>query len=195
VKIGLLLLGVVMLIAMPLGLFLVAYLRPGLQQTVVTSQGPTIERLERLAQLITTRVHIADVLVGEDQGCQGSWLIRGDGLLGIDLGHAEILDRDEQTRQATIVLPQPCVLQARVDHEKTRTWEVRRTSWVPWRGDKDGLRDSVMREAQRLVAQAANSPENLAHARTAAEAILQGFYEEVGWRVRVRWKAEMAVQP
>jgi hypothetical protein len=183
------------LIAVPLVVVLAAYLRTGPQLVKVTSQGPTIERLERLAQLITTRVHVADVLVGEDQGCQGSWLIRGDGLLGIDLGRTEIIDRDEQARQATIVLPQPCVLQARVDHEKTRTWEVRRTSWVPWRGDKDALRDSVMREAQKLVAQAANSPENLAHARTAAEAILQGFYEEVGWRVRVRWKADEVVQP
>jgi hypothetical protein len=33
----------------------------------VQSQGPTIERLERLNQLVTTRVSVADVLVSEGE--------------------------------------------------------------------------------------------------------------------------------
>ena len=44
---------------------------------VVTSQGPTIERLERLSHLVTTRVYVADVLIGEGDGCRGAWLIPG----------------------------------------------------------------------------------------------------------------------
>ena len=34
----------------------------------VQSQGPTIERLERLSHLVVTRVCVADVLVGEGKG-------------------------------------------------------------------------------------------------------------------------------
>lgn len=52
-------------------------------------------------------------------------------------------------------------------------------------GDK--LRDQVMREAQRLVAQAARSDEYLSQSKTAAEAIIAEVYCEVGWSVEVRW--------
>ena len=53
---------------------------PRSASTVVQSQGPTVERLQRLSHLVTTRVCVADVLVGEGKGCRGAWLIRGDAL-------------------------------------------------------------------------------------------------------------------
>jgi len=87
----------------------------------------------------------------------------------------------------TIRLPQPEILQARVDHEKTRTWEVRTTTWIPWHADQDKLRDAVMLQAQRLVAQAAGSKENIEQAKRAAEVIIAGLYEQVGWNVKVVW--------
>ena len=77
-----------------------------------------------------------------------------------------------------------------MDHERTRTWEVRRTTWVPWSGDQDRLRDSVMLEAQKLVAHAAGSSENLHQAKAAAEAAIRGFYQEVGWQVQVTWEKQ-----
>jgi hypothetical protein len=46
----------------------------------------------------------------------------------------------------------------------------------------------VMREAQKLVAQAAGSPENIERAQAAAETLLRGFYEEVGWQVQITWE-------
>ena len=48
-----------------------------------------------------------------------------------------------------------------LDHEKTKTFEVKTTSWIPWRTGQDALRDEVMRQAQCLVAQAAGSKENI----------------------------------
>lgn len=47
---------------------------------VVHSQGPTVEKLERLSSLVTTRVQVADILVAEGKGCRGSWLIKGNAL-------------------------------------------------------------------------------------------------------------------
>lgn len=155
---------------------------------VVCSQGPTVERLERLSHLVTARVYVADVLVGEGEGCRGAWLIKGDALVGVNLGHARIAEKDEATRQALIVLPAPEVLQPRVDHQRSRTWEVRRMTWLPWNADEDRLRDEVMLQAQQLVAHAAGSNENLQQARTAAATIVKAFYEEVGWQVRVSWE-------
>ena len=53
---------------------------------VVHSQGPTVERLERLSHLVTTRVYIVDVLIGEGEGCRGAWLIKGDACVAVNLG-------------------------------------------------------------------------------------------------------------
>ena len=87
----------------------------------------------------------------------------------MDLSKAVIVEKDEAVKRAVIHLPQPAVIVARVDHEKTRTWEVRSTTWIPWRADQDRLRDEVMLQAQRMVAQAAGSKENIEQAKRAAE--------------------------
>jgi hypothetical protein len=159
------------------------------------SQGPTIQRLERLSHLVTTRAAIADVLVGEGEGCRGAWLIRGDALIGVDLSRAEILDKDDEAQRATIRLPPPEVMQARVDHERTKTWQVSRMAWLPWNADQDRLRDAVMLQAQQLVAQAASSAESTQQAKAAAAAIITGFFAEVNWQVEVTWSAEAAGRP
>ena len=160
--------------------------------TVVLSQGPTVERLERLSHLVATRVHVVDVLIGEGEGCRVAWLVKGDALVAINLSRAQITQKNEATKQALIVLPLPGVLQPRVDHERTKTWEVRRMVWLPWNANADRLRDEVMLQAQQLVAHAAGSDENLQQAKTAAATIVAGFYKEVGWKVSVSWDATSA---
>ena len=99
-----------------------------------------------------TRVYIADVLVGEGEGCKGVWLLHGDALIAVDVRKAAISEKDEATKRATIRLPPPGVLLARVDHRRTKSFEVKTTTWIPGSSDQDCLRDAVMREAQELVA-------------------------------------------
>ena len=156
-------------------------------QPVIQSQGPTIERLEQLSHLVATRVYIADVLVGEGNGCKGAWLIRGDALIAVDLSKASIVEKDEAAKKATIRLPPPEILQARVDHERTQIWELKSTTWMPWAADKDSLRDTVMAHAQRLVGHAAGSAENIQAAKIAAETVLRALYSEVGWQLTETW--------
>ena len=155
---------------------------------VVSSQGPTIERLERLSHLVSSRVSVADVLIGEGDGCHGAWLIRGDALLAVDLTHAQITERTKLPGELLFSLPQPGILQPRVDHSRTKTWEVKTTTFIPWHADQDKLRDAVMLQAQNLVAQAAASKENIEQAKRSAKAIFRALFEEVGWEVRVTWK-------
>ncbi len=160
-------------------------------QPIIQSQGPTITRLEELSHLVAIRVYVSDVLMGEGNGCRGIWLIFGDALISCDLSKAVIVMKDDPAKRATIRLPTPDILQARVDHSagRTRTWEVKSTTWIPWAADSDSLRDEVMLHAQRLVAHAAGSRENLDRAKTAAEATIRAFYAEVGWTVTVTWAA------
>jgi hypothetical protein len=157
--------------------------------TVVTSFGPTVTELQKLAELVTTKVYVADVLIGESAKYRGSWLIKGDALIAVDMNKAAIVSRDDAMRTAVVRLPAPRVVQPRVDHEKTRTWDVERKTWKPWvPGSPDDLRDEAMRQAQQLVADAAGNEEALEYARRRAEALIPQFYEMVGWKVQVVWE-------
>jgi hypothetical protein len=164
-------------------------------RATIQSQGPTIQRLERLSHLVTTRVAVAYVLVGEGEGCRGSWLIRGDALIGVDLSRARILEKDDEARWATVRLPPPEVMQSRVDHQRSKTWEVRRMVWLPWNANQDQLRDVAMLQAQQLVAQAAGSAESIQQAKMTAEAIITAFYAEIDWQVTVTWASDAADRP
>ncbi len=175
-------------------LFVLPRLPFPLSQLTATSQGPTIERLERLSHLVTNRVYVADVLVGSGAGCRGVWLIHGDGLIAVNLARAKIVEKDERNKTATISLPLPEVLEARVDHDTTQTWEVKTTTWIPFVSDQDVLRDAVMKEAQKLVGHAAGSAANIQAAKLAAETILQAFYAEFGWHLAVTWE-ETEIKP
>ena len=167
---------------------------PGVRETPPTfrSAGPTVVQLERLQQLVSTRVRVTDVLVGESRWLEGSWIVTGDALLAVDMSKAEIKDRDETARTATIVLPRPAVLSARVDHEGSRRWDIRSRSWIPLAGsllgDRRAIEEQAMREAQRLVERAAAAEANAATARRGVESMLADFYRAVGWQVSVRWK-------
>ena len=124
---------------------------PGVGETPPTfrSPGPTVVQLERLQQLVSTRVHVADVLVGESRWLEGSWIIQGDALLAVDLSKAEVKDGDEKARTAAIVLPRPAVLSARVNHERTRQWDIKSRSWIPLAGAILGDRRAIEEQAMR----------------------------------------------
>jgi hypothetical protein len=166
----------------------------GIRETPPTfsSPGPTIVQLEQLQQLVSTRVHVADVLVGESRWLEGSWIIQGDALLAVDMTRAEIEGKDEKARTAVVVLPRPAVLSARVDHERTQRWDIKSRSWIPLAGallgDRRAIEEQAMRQAQRLVERAAGTEDNAATARQGVEGMLAEFYRAVGWQVSVRWK-------
>jgi len=166
----------------------------GLRDTppAVHSVGPTMVQLERLQYLVSTRVHVADVLVGESRWLEGSWIIQGDALLAVDMSKSEIKNKDEKARTAFIVLPQPTVMSARVNHEKTQEWDIKSRSWVPLAsmllGDRPAMEKRAMLEAQQLIERAAGSDDNMATARKGVEGILTELYQSVGWQVSVRWK-------
>ncbi len=166
----------------------------GLHETppTFTSTGPTMVQLERLQYLVSTRVHVADVLVGESRWLEGSWIIQGDALIGLDMSRAEIRERDEKARTAVIVLPQPAVISPRVNHERSQQWDIKARSWIPMAsmllGDRQTMEKQAMLEAQQLVERVASSEDYKSTARRGVEAMLAEFYRGVGWYVSVRWK-------
>lgn len=154
---------------------------------VVTSQGPTVTKLESLGLLTVMRAYVADVLQSESDFYKGSWLIKGDALFAIDCRQAEVVSIDEELKRGTILLPPPTIIQPRVDHRRTKTWDVEKTTWIPWRGDEDKSRDFAMEQAQLLVEQSVKLPEMGDVARENAKLAFTNMYRLVGWEIQIEW--------
>lgn len=152
------------------------------------STGPTIEHIQTLNRLVSTKVCITDVLTGEGDGVRGVWLIKGEALLGIDLADGDVQIVDWRKRLAVIELRTPIVLSARIDHERSMTWDIQKTTWIPWKGDQDHLRDKAMYHAQKLVEFAAKQPELIEEAKRNASHALSDIYRSVDWRIEIHWR-------
>ncbi len=147
--------------------------------TRVTSAGPTIERVRELSALTTLRVDVADAFVTELRGRTGGTtavlVVRGQVIIGVDLAAARFDSVDPQERSAVLMLPQPQVHFARLDHERTKLvgiWAGGLWTVVP--GGRDA--DAGYREAQRAVAAAADDSELAGRARRQAQVVLQAFF-------------------
>ncbi len=157
--------------------------------TVAKSIGPTVQQLEQLGEIATTCVHITDVMTAEGEGYKGCWLIKGDAVLSCNMQKATIVSRDDEKQVAVIELPQLQVMSPRVDHEKTKTWNVKNATWLPWkRGNQDVFRDAAMLHAQRIIEHAAKDDENKRHAKAHAELMIRKMYDLVGWQVSIKWR-------
>jgi len=162
------------------------------------SCGPTVKSVRRLADLLTLRVAIADVLVGEGFGYRGVWIVKGDAFLGIDLDEISVPDelQDEAHHTATIVLPRPRLKYAGLNHDLTKTWDVARDAW--WRlpsGQRENqLRDESLQQGQHAIELAASKAENVRAAQTQTAEVIREMYQHVGWDVTVVWQEE-SVEP
>lgn len=164
--------------------------------TRLASTGPTLEKLETLQELVVQKVTVSDILTYTDGSLSAAWLIRGDGLISVSLKDAQIIARVESSRTATIRLPPPTVLSARIDHERTAFWEAKQGLWNrinPWGTTLQDVEGRAMREAQRLVEQAVQAPEQLQQARRSATILLTRLYGALDWTVVIEWSDQPPV--
>lgn len=151
----------------------------------------TIERVQSLGTLVTTRVTVhsqrrvrLDGLLG---GLTTNWHGRGTVLLGPDLRRAEITDRDDARRTATVRLPEPAVLERTLDLTSGE-----------WREEADGLwqfvcndrltaaeQQRLLHEAQNLLGDAITAAER-ATARDAAIAVVRELGQSLHWTLNVQ---------
>jgi hypothetical protein len=160
------------------------------QKSTITSMAPTVEEIESLSELVTNRVYVADILKGTNKDYEGIWAINGDALITIDLSQATISDKDEEAKTATITLPLPKVVSARVDHERTKSGGIKGVGFAPLRNPKNRAKilDDAMQEAQAVVKKAASRPEIIENAKKQAKLNIQILYLKVGWDVDVKWQ-------
>lgn len=151
---------------------------------------PTVRSLERLAQIVSLKVNLADTLsVDAREGMdsvRAAWIVKGDALIGVDVSAARIEGLDAEGLRAEIVLPGPAVISPRVDHGRTRTFMLRSGLWTRDRYVA-GIKDRAMHIAQDRIAEQAADAEHIEMARARVETIVREFYGLAGWDVQVRW--------
>ena len=158
----------------------------------------TIEHVQQLAALTTTRITIRDIVTTSIEGYTGSLrialLVKGDCLVSVDLARARFIERDVDTRCAVLVLPPPGVLSARLDHEQTLVFDIVASGlWqlLPTDTRRPDLVNAAMRKAQQRIEQAANDGDLLQRERQRIEQLIGSSLEHAfGWTVIVQWEDE-----
>lgn len=157
--------------------------------------GPTIEQVQKLANLVTLRVPISDVQVSRLEGFTGGLrvaiAVHGDVEIATDLSTARFEELDHEARSAVLVLSRPGTVRPRLDHEKTRVIEYQRSGlwwWVNGQAGEDVLTSRAMAHAQRLLAETADREELLAQSCEHTQEVVRAFFSAMGWDVSVRWE-------
>jgi hypothetical protein len=155
--------------------------------------SPTIDQIQQLASLATLKVNVADVqqtsINGYTGGIRAAILVKGEFLLAVDLTQAKFESKNNRAKAAVIVLPDPKVLNPRLDHDKTRLFGISEGGlWVLVPGDAAhvAVLNQAYRNAQKIVALAAN-PAIIQEAKQHAEQVIKCFFQAVGWTVTIVW--------
>tara|TARA_R110002111_G_scaffold198479_1_gene264132 strand:- start:1021 stop:1536 length:516 start_codon:yes stop_codon:yes gene_type:complete len=161
----------------------------------VAVTAPVIGRITELADLVVLKVPVSKVQVTRISGYFGSVdcvvLVNGElELLGTDLSRARWGEVDTETRTATLILTDPKIHRARLDHEETSVYRIDRGGL--WKGlvsaePSRQVVNQAMVEAQRVVEVLGEETDLLNRAKTHTEQVLSQFLNALGWEVKLVW--------
>ena len=180
---------VVPAIVLVLGLFLgltlsrgvSALLHPG--RTTI-DQAVVIERLDRVAKLITTEANVRDVVTYEN-----TWLgstkrsiviVTGKVLVGFDLQVRPKISISQGDRHIALVFPHARLIG--VDVQDLKTYDESRGLWNPFH---PADRDTIYLLAHRQLESAARDLAVVQHAEEGARQLLTGLFVPEGYSVEV----------
>jgi hypothetical protein len=148
---------------------------------------PTIiTQIRGMSDLATTEVHLSDFIEGENDHYLGRWTLHGIVVLGVDLSQATYVKTDEQSHRVTLSLPNPHIVNSKVDHERSEELYIRSKVWFPL-SDKQLLRNEVWKHADRKVQRLGMEIGYTERAKVQAERVLSKLFEGIGWKVDFEW--------
>ncbi|WP_298213563.1 DUF4230 domain-containing protein [Acidovorax sp.] len=182
-----------------------------LHQPAPSPPPPALLALEGMGHLVSVKVRYANVIEFTQQLTQGipwtQWELRlggtqvllvakGDCLVGSDMRQARYEAVDPAARTATLLLPPPAVVSARVHHGPrdqggSYFYAVQGTGiepLIPGSANRTQAIDTALQRAQQDMERACQSASTLATAKENAEAVLKPLFAATGWAVQVRWQ-------
>tara|TARA_R110002111_G_scaffold69747_2_gene112899 strand:- start:1125 stop:1715 length:591 start_codon:yes stop_codon:yes gene_type:complete len=162
--------------------------------------APVIGKITELADLVVLRVPVSKVHVTKLGGYVGSVscvvLVHGELELGTDLKKARWEDVDTDTCTATLVLEEPVVRRARLDHDQTSVYRIDRGGlWkgMPCAEPARRIVNQGMTEAQGCVEAAGDDSQYVDRAKKDTEQVLSQFLTAFGWEVRIEWAGNQPI--
>ena len=167
-------------------------LRPAKSPPPPPGPSLTIERIQSLSTLVTTRLTVHSELSLSVHGYLGDLTVRWSGpgsvLLGSDLSKARVIDRDDDRRTAVVLLPDPAILERTLDLKEGRLTSRFNGIWqaAPSEDLLGSMQQIVLARAQAALAQAASGDQCFT-ARQRTEEAVHRLADSIQWTLAIRW--------
>jgi hypothetical protein len=175
-----------------------------------TPSPPPLVTVQEMGKLATLKVSYANIIEFNDRLTQGipwtQWelrfggtnvllVARGDCLIGTDLQLAKYEKTSTAAKTATLVLPNPRMISARLNHDPTTGGSYFYTvsnsgivALVPGTENQTKAMDRALQKGQSQIEASCAKPDLIAAARKSAEAVLQPTVSATGWNVKIVWR-------
>ncbi len=172
--------------------------------------APALISVQEMGALVSLKVNYANVIEFNERvtrdipwtqwelrlgGTRVLLVARGECLIGTDLKLARYEQTSAAAKMATLVLPQPTVMSARLNHDAKNGgsyfYAVSSTgidALVPGSDGQTKAINSALEKGQRDVQASCAKPELIEAARKSAQAVLQPTLAATGWKVALVWR-------
>jgi hypothetical protein len=148
--------------------------------------------LEYMENLITQKIHVADILKAEHLNdlygrSTATWAIEGTALISVDLSEMK-MEYNENTKTLTITLPSPQILNFKIDQYRTGNLKIQKALL-----DNDKLigniRNESMRQAEKALKFKINRMGYKERSKDEAVKVLRNFFtKQLGYQnVKFVW--------
>lgn len=148
------------------------------------SHSVVIERVQKVAKLVSSETTLRDVVIYEDTWYGSTKrslvVVTGKVLAGIDLDTDRSVQIDEKARKITITLPQPKILGVEITEMKT--YDEQRGLWNPFSAED---RDALFQRAREQLEQTSRDLKITETARQSARELLESMFTSNGYSVEV----------
>jgi hypothetical protein len=122
-------------------------------------------------------------------------LARGECLIGPDLKTAKYEQLSPANKTATLILPSPKVITARLNHDPKTGGSSFYTvdnngiaALIPGTDNQTKTMNRALQKGQSEIEAACSRPEQMISARKSAEAVLQPVVSTTGWKINIVWR-------
>jgi hypothetical protein len=148
------------------------------------TEAAIIDRLESVAEMVTTEVALRDVVTYENTRLGSTKrslvVVTGKALVGFDLKNHSRAKVDELAKVIDLTLPEAKLVG--IDVVQLKTYDERRGLWNPFH---PADRDTIYQLARARLRAAADELGIREHAETGARQVLSALFAPSGYRVRI----------
>jgi uncharacterized protein DUF4230 len=151
------------------------------------SHSLVVERVQKVAKLVSSETTLRDVIIYEDTWYGSTKrslvVVTGKVLAGIDLKGSSPVQIDEKARQIKITLPQPGILG--IEITGMQTYDEQRGLWNPFTGAD---RDTLFQRAREQLEKTSVELKITETAQQSARELLESMFTSNGYTVEVAFQ-------